>query len=124
MLQFEDHADQGYVAFTIDGVVPREDLEEALTLFEPLLEQHRRLGVLEHIVSFRGISPLALWRDLRFAARHLMHVGPVAVVSDRRYVRVWSKMAAPFWKAEVRFFPREELEEARAWLVEQMAHSA
>ena len=65
-----------------------------------------------------------VWRDLRFAARHLMHVGPVAVVSDRRYVRVWSKMAAPFWKAEVRFFPREELEEARAWLVEQMAHSA
>ena len=123
MIEYAPHADQGYVELTLDGKIDREGFEEVVDQLGPLMEKHGKIGILKHILSFRGMSPTVLWEDLKFAFRHLKHVGPVAVVSDKRYIAVWTKLARPLWSGEVRFFEENQLEEARAWIAAQMAEA-
>ena len=120
MIQYEEHPELGYVEFTLDGKIDRESFEAVVTKLGPLMDEHKKLGILKHIVSFGGIAPAVLWDDLKFGFRHLKHVGPVAVVSDKKWIEVWTKLASPFWRSDVRFFAADELDEARAWLAEHM----
>lgn len=121
MIQFEEHPELGYVELTLEGKVDRESFEELVSKLGPLMDERGKVGILERIVSFGGIAPSVLWDDIKFGFRHLKHVGPVAVVSDKKWIEVWTKLASPFWRTEVRFFGANELDEARAWLAEQMA---
>lgn len=121
MIEYLEHPEAGYVEFKLDGKVDREGFESVVSKLGPLMDRSGKVGILEHIVSFGGISPSVLWDDLKFGFRHFKHVGPVAVVSDKRWIEVWTKMAAPLWASPVRFFETKELGEAREWLAAQMA---
>jgi hypothetical protein len=130
MIQIHSHAPEGYVELHLDGKVDREGFERVAKELGELMDARAaagegRLGILKDIVSFGGIPPSVLWDDIQFGFRHLKHVGPVAVVSDKKWIEVWTKIAAPFWGSEVKYFDRDDLDEARAWLVGVMAgHTA
>lgn len=121
MIRYEEHPTQGFVELTIDGKVDRESFEEVVSQLGPFMEQRGKVGVLKNIQSFGGIAPAVLWDDIKFGFAHLKNVGPVAVVSDKKWIAAWTKLAAPFWASEVRFFESGELAQARQWLGEQMA---
>jgi len=129
MLHYEDHAGEGYVELRSDGKVDRASFDDVVAKLGPRMEEHAqagrgKLGILKHVVSFGGIAPAVLWDDLQFAFSHLKHVGPVAVVSDKKWIEVWTKLAAPFWRSSVRFFEAGRLEEARAWLEHETRSAA
>ena len=72
-------------------------------------------------MSLGLIEPSALWENLRFAFRHMKHVERVAGVADQAWMGKLTKLANPFFSAEMRFFPAEQIEAARAWLREPAA---
>jgi len=121
MIKYEEHEEAGYVELTLDGKIDRDAFKEIVSRLGPLMDKRGKVGILKHIISFGGISPSVLWDDLKFGFKHLKHVGPVAVVSDKKWIEVWTKLAAPFWASEVCFFESEKLEDARAWLSERAA---
>jgi len=120
MLDYKQHPERGYVELKLDGSVSKKDLEAVVSKLGPLMDQCGKVGILKHIVSFGGITPAALWDDLKFAFRHLKHVGPVAVVSDKKWIEIWTKLAAPILRSDVRFFEEEDIAEARTWLTGEM----
>lgn len=124
MIDYLEHEGARYVELTIDGKVDRQSFEKVVQQLEPVLQETDQLGILKHIISFGGMEPSLLWDDLKFAFRNVRHVGPVAVVSDKKWIEIWTKLAAPFWKSEVRFFETAELEEARAWLSSKVTEAA
>ena len=119
MIKYEEHLEQGYVQLTIDGKVDREGFEEIVAKLGPAMKEHGKLGLLKIVHSFTGMTPAVFWDDLKFAFGHLKHVGAVAVVSDKKWIEVWTKLATPFWTEDVRFFESDELDEARRWLAER-----
>ena len=121
MLNYTEHPEQGYVELRLEGKIERADFEEVAEKLGKLMDERGKVGLIKHIVSFTGIEPSVLWDDLKFAFRHLKHVGPVAVVSDKKWIEVWTKLAAPLWWSEARFFEEDDLDDAREWLAEKMA---
>ncbi len=124
MIRYEEHPEQGYVEIILDGKVDRESFGVVARRMGTLMDERGKIGLMKRIVSFGGIEPSALWDDMKFAYRHLKHIGPVAVVSDKRWIEVWTKLAQPFWSSDVHFFGEDELEEAHAWLSEHSPSSA
>ncbi len=121
MIQSKEHAELGYAELTINGKVDRQSFDRVVFQLGPFMKEHGKIGLLKHVISIGGISPSVLWDDLKFAFGHLKYVGPVAVVSDKSWIETWTKLSAPFWGSEVRFFEEDDLEEAREWMSERMA---
>ena len=124
MIRYEENPEHGYVELTLDGKIDRAGFQDIVSKLGPLMDRTGRVGILKHIVSFGGMSPSVLWDDLKFGFEHLKHVGPVAVVSDKKWIEVWTKLAAPLWMRPVKFFEEDDLDDAREWLAEEMAKAA
>ena len=76
----------------------------------------RLLVILE---SFEGWERGADWNDLDFLISHGGKISKIAIVAEPR----WEPLALAFAgagvrRAPVKFFPPNELEQARSWLVE------
>jgi hypothetical protein len=46
----------------------------------------------------------AFWHDLKFSLRHLNDFSRCAIVSDTKFVSLWSTMADPFIGCQVAYF--------------------
>ena len=121
MITYTQDEEKGIAELKIEGGLTRDSFDEIVAQLGPLMETHGSVGLLKHIVSLGTIPPSVLWDDLKFGLGNLKHIGAVAVVSDKKWIEVWTKMANPFFKAEARFFSADQMDEARAWLAEATA---
>lgn len=104
------------VTLTLRGEVRSEDYADMVPKFEELTEKRGRLRLLVFVEDIEGLEPEAVWRDLKFDAKHLNDFERVAVVGDASW-QAWSTwLGKAFTSAEVRFFEAQERERARAWV--------
>ena len=59
------------------------------------------------------IIPEALFKDVVTYYQHVKHVNIVAVVGEEKAEKNWAKIADPFIKADIKYFPHEELDFAK-----------
>lgn len=98
----------------VRGKLREQDYEQFIPLAEERIEQHGRLDLLVHLAHLTGWSPGAIWKDLKFDARHYNDIGRLAVVgSDKEWV---AKLSKPLTGATVEFFPESQIEDARRWV--------
>ena len=109
------------IEFTIDGKISADEFDELVTKFEDAIERHGRVRVLEHVKSFGGMPISVWWEDFRFGIKHWGDVERAAVVADKKWIELWTKLVRPFLKCEVRYFGSEEIDRAREW-VREPAH--
>jgi hypothetical protein len=101
---------------TLSGKLTREDYELFVPQVDKLIEEHGSLSLLVELEDFHGWSAGALWEDTKFAARHVTDIDRLAIVGDKLWEKGMALFCKPFTTAEVRFFPREEREQAEAWV--------
>lgn len=106
----------GVLELTVEGRVTEADMEVAMVALEKRAAQGHKLKVLEDIVSLNGMTPAALWQDLRRGLPLMDDISHVAVVTDEEWIRSVTDMAKVLPVAEVRTFDRSRLDEAREWL--------
>jgi SpoIIAA-like len=98
--------------------VTRQDYEAVLIpALEAAATQHKVRRVYCEIVSFTGMSPGALWDDLKVGVELRTHVERVAVVTDIDWISHTTKLFAFLFPGDVRVFPLADAEQARAWLI-------
>jgi SpoIIAA-like len=103
----------------ISGILKRSEFgaeESALARHVETGSNPRLLVILE---DFQGWERGADWNDLDFYISHGRKISKIAIVAERR----WEPLALAFAGAGVRrtpvkFFPPNELEQARSWLVD------
>ena len=98
------------------GSRPRSSTATAKKL-EAFIARHGKVRVLEIIHDFEGMDAKALWHDLKFSLRHLNDFSRCAIVSDAKFLSLWSAIAEPFIDCEVAYFPPDEVDAARDWLL-------
>jgi hypothetical protein len=116
VLDFREDAGDDLVEVVVDGRVSKAEFDAIATRLEAAIARHGKLRVLEVVRSFGGIDPSAFWADLKFGLRHLNHFSRCAVVSDRRWIEVFAKGVDKLIACEIRHFPPEQIDAARAWL--------
>jgi len=117
MLAYREMDNLAAVEIDISGRVSTEEFDATATKLETFIKRHGKVRVLEVIHDFEGMDAAALWHDLKFSLRHLNDFSRCAIVSDAKFLSIWSAIAEPFIDCEVAYFPPEEVEAARDWLL-------
>lgn len=118
MLDYRENPLTGVVEIVIDGPISREDFRRVAENLEDAMRRHGKLRVLEELRAFGGMD-LATWADdIRFGFKHLNDFSRAAVVTDKAWVQPLAKLAGALSPAEVRVFPLDDKQAARAWLAE------
>lgn len=116
MIEFRQIGDSDILEFVFHGKFTREDFDRVSAKIEQMVGDHGRIRLLEIVRDIDGMEPAAIWEDLKFAPKHAKDISRAAVVADQKWVKWSTSLVAPFLSAEVRHFPMNQVEEARAWL--------
>lgn len=116
MMTVTPAAESNIVELLVDGKISNAELEDALTSLGAAIERYGKVRVLEHILSFKGMSLGSVWKELKFDFGHIRDISHAAVVSDVTWIGALTKTFSPLVKTEVRCFTEDEMDEARAWL--------
>ena len=100
----------------VQGKLTKEDYETFVPEIERLLEAHGKVRILFSMHDFHGWSAGALWEDTKFGVHHFRDIERLAVVGETKWEKGMALFCKPFTTAEVRYFDRSQLVEARDWL--------
>jgi hypothetical protein len=98
------------------GKLTANDYKELIPALEGLAGERGPLRLYIELENFEGWTPSALWKDIEFDATHQDDMERVAIVGEGALEKWGVKLSKPFFKADVRFFPRERAEDAQEWL--------
>jgi hypothetical protein len=112
----------GVVGFRCADQLTRQDYETVLIpTLNAAFKSHNTLRAYCEIVGFRGMSPGAMWDDVKVGLEHLAHWERIAIVSDIDWIIHTTKLFASLWPGEMSVFHLSDAEQARAWIVDQKA---
>jgi SpoIIAA-like len=117
VLSYKEMDNLAAVEIEISDRVSAEEFDATAKKLEAFIARHGRVRVLEIIYGLEGMDAKALWHDLKFSLRHVNDFSRCAIVSDAKFLSLWSTIAEPFIDCEVAYFPPDELEAARDWLL-------
>lgn len=98
------------------GKLTHEDYQRLAPEFDRLVKQHGKIRVLFEMSDFHGWQGAALWDDIKFDLKHFSHIERLAMVGDKKWEKGMSVFCKPFTTANVKYFDRADIAEARAWL--------
>jgi len=100
----------------LTGKISAEDYEPWIRAVEKMVKERGKIRMMIEMNDFHGPTMGALWRDLKFDARHFKDIERVAMVGETRWQHALAVFSKPFTAATVRYFDRADLDSARAWL--------
>jgi hypothetical protein len=117
------HLDPATAVLTIrpESALEKSDFAELARTVDPHIEEHGDLnGLIVEAPRFPGWDSFgALVTHLRFVRDHHQHVKKIAVVTDSHLGDVAEHLAAHFISADIRHFPADDADQARAWIAER-----
>ena len=121
MLQFIPTHDEGDVlAIRASGKLTHEDYQSFLPKLEEKIRQAGKVSLLLELDNFSGWDLKAARDDFVFGMKHMGDLERIAIVGDKSWEKWMTIMAKPFLiLGSVRFFNREQLQEAWDWLREK-----
>jgi hypothetical protein len=100
----------------LSGKLSKEDYGAFVPEVERLIREHGTVRLLVEMRDFHGWDAGALWEDLKFDVKHFRDVERIAFVGDRRWQKGMAAFCKPFTTADIRYFDRERIGEARRWI--------
>jgi hypothetical protein len=104
-----------FIAFELSGKLSKHDWAHLAPQFERIIESEGKLRAVVELEHFDGLEASGLVEDLRFGFAHRKDLDRVAIVGERRWQDWATRLADPFVSGEVRFFDKDEREEAYRW---------
>lgn len=109
-------ADGHVIEIEIQGKLSKQAYEEFVPLTERRINQYGKVRMLVVMRDFHGWDAGALWEDLKFDIKHFSDIERLAIVGENRWQQGMTVFCRPFTTAEIKYFPHDELEQARAWV--------
>ncbi|WP_296424555.1 STAS/SEC14 domain-containing protein [Yoonia sp.] len=117
MIRIEHRRHDDVIVVRASGTLTTADYETAVPRLEHLMERATGpLRILMRLEDFKGWEIGALWSELEFDLKHRGDFGRIAIIGDTALEQWGTTLAAPFIKADVRFFTPDKELEAREWL--------
>ena len=111
----------GVIGFEASGKLRAEDYRDVLL---PAIEAAAKTGDVRLTIvinSFEGMTPSALWQDLRMGVEHLRAWKRTAVVTDIGWVTQMTALFGWMTPGQTRHFPLADRAAAIAWAAESDA---
>ncbi len=115
-IELKENVVEGVVTVKASGKLSKQDYEVFVPAVEKLIEAHGKISVLFEMHDFHGWELGALWEDTKFDLKHFRDIDRLALVGESKWEELMSKFCRPFTSAKIRYFPREQADEARQWV--------
>jgi hypothetical protein len=116
MLTYLDRSEGNVLAVKASGKLARAEYETFLRRLEDLIAAHGKVRVLFELEDLQGWELGAAWDDLKFTLKHGGDVERCAVVGEKKWHEIMTKLAKPFFR--VKYFDKSQLDEAWRWVLE------
>jgi hypothetical protein len=101
---------------TVGGHITKAEIDRLWARLDADLPKEGKLKVLEMIDPLQGIEPMALFEHLHHAFPKIHRFSRAAIVADQNWILAVANFAGMFTAAQVKTFPRDQVEAARTWL--------
>ena len=107
------------VGMKIRGTLVHENYAQFVPKLEKLIEEHGSIRCYCELADFHGITPHALWDELKFDAKHCKEIERCAIVGDPSWHQWMTKISKMiFSRAKIKYFDQSQSEEAWQWIYE------
>lgn len=110
--------ESGFVTVRATGTLVKQDYVTFVPQFQRVAAARPSLRILCDITALEGWEPSALWQEIKFDAAHLGQIARLAVVGNREWQQVATRIAALLAHPETRYFASHDTTEARHWLTQ------
>ncbi len=100
------------------GKLTKEAYEEFVPMTEQKIKEHGKIRVLFAMHDFHGWDAGAMWEDIKFDLKHFNHIERLAIVGESKWEKGMSVFCRPFTTANIKYFDRANIDQARAWIAE------
>jgi hypothetical protein len=101
----------------ITGQMKKSELDTVQAAAAKKLDQNSRVKLLIIFEDFKGWEGGVDWGDMSFYAEHGDKITKIAIVGDpKREAELMMFMGAGIRPAPLKFFPPDQIAQARAWL--------
>lgn len=122
MLQFIPVFDGNTIAVRASGKLSHEDYQSFIPQLEEQIKTYDKVSLLFEFEDFKGWDLAAAKDDYKFGMQHLANFDRIAMVGDKAWEHWMAFIAKPFLPSgQVRYFNRENLQDAWDWLREVQA---
>jgi hypothetical protein len=104
------------LAIQVSGKLSKDDYASFVPQVERMIAEKGKLRVLFDMMDFHGWDAGALWEDIKFDLKHFSDIQRVAMVGDKQWEKGMSAVCRVFTTAKIRYFDRQQANEARAWV--------
>ncbi len=116
MFKILDNTKENIIAFIVNGKVLKTDYDVLNPLLEKTEKDYDAVRLIIEIGDIEGITAEALIKDIATYFKHVKHIEKVAVVGQDKMAKTWAKVADPFIRADINYFPPEEKDIAMEWI--------
>ena len=115
-LELKEEAGDKLLTIHASGKLTKEDYEHFMPPVERIIKGHGKLRVVFDMEDFHGWTCGALWEDIKFDVKHFRDIERLAMVGDKKWEQWMATFCRPFTRAEIRYYDRGQVDEARAWI--------
>jgi hypothetical protein len=105
----------------LSGKLVAADYEHFVPEVDAQIAKHGKIRMLIEMHDFHGWSAGALWEDTKFTLRHIREIERLAFLGEKKWHKGMATFCRPFTKAEIQYFDMGHLDEARTWLLQELA---
>lgn len=116
MFKILDITKDNVIAFKASGKVQKTDYEILNPLLDKTEKEYDDVKLFILIEEIESITPEALMKDIVTYFKHIKYITRVAVVGEGKAEKSWAKVADPFIKGDIKYFPLTEYDIARDWI--------
>ncbi len=115
-MKWKKEMDGKLLEVQVSGRLAHEDCARFAPEFDQAVKEHGLVNVLCDMVDFQGLTPGALWDDIKLDLKHHGDVKKMAVVGDKQWEKWMTMCCRPFTAAQVRYYDHSQMDEARNWV--------
>jgi hypothetical protein len=112
----------GIVGIRVSGSLSEDDYRTLVPWLEREIDAHGTIRVLALLEGFHGWDSVsAAWTDIKMDFRLTPHVDRLAMVGDKQWEKWLTELSDPFFSTKMRWFERDQLDEAQRWVADGCA---
>jgi hypothetical protein len=110
---------ENVLGYHISGTVTDDEIEEIHRDLQSTLRQWGKARLLMEFGELSVPAPSAIWEDLKLTPEYVKDVERYAIVGDRRWQELATRLVNTVTQGEARYFEDSDLEQAWNWIQEE-----
>ena len=104
----------------IDGKISSDGFDKIASFIEDKLEEYEKVRLYAEIVSYGGMSPSAVLKDIKFGIQHWKQIEKEALVTDQKWLQKIAEAGDKLFPSiDVKAFSFDDAKWAKKWVVEE-----